>query len=400
MTGRNRTNGLTVQIVKAATKPGMYGDGQTLYLRVAPGGSKSWIQRLAIRGKQTDIGLGGFPTVSLAEARDKAADNRRAARSGDDPLGDSKRARTPTFQEAADHTRNGMRARWRNANTEKIWQGVLAGRAFPAIGNKPVEAVTREDVLRILLPVWSTKPEVARRLRQFMRATFRWCQAHGYVDLNVAGEAIDGALPAMPAIKTHYRALPYQDVAAAVGLIQETRASMAAKLCFRFIILTAVRSGEARLARWEEIDTETREWRIPAERMKMNAAHTVPLSAAALAVLAEARILADDSGLVFPSPMKPGRPLSNMTTTKLLRDTGLADRATVHGFRSSFRTWASERTEADYATMELCLAHAVGSGVERSYARSDLLAKRRGLMDRWAAYVTGTAAKVVRLHHG
>ena len=397
MEARNRTR-LTAQEVKSISEPGLYSDGQTLYLRVSPGGSKSWVQRIAIRGKQTDIGLGSFPLVSLAEARDKAFENRRLARSGGDPLAEKRKAKAPTFQEAAEKTRDGLRARWRNDKTEKIWDSVLAKRAYPAIGDTPVDAITREDVLRILTPVWSVKPEVARRLRQFMRTTFRWCQAHGYVELNPAGEAIEGALPTMPAVKQHYRALPYQEVAAALETVEGTGASMAAKLCFRFVVLTTVRSGEARGATWAEIDLEARTWTIPASRMKMSRAHVVPLSDAAVAVLEQVRPLRDNSDLVFPSPVKQGRPLSSMTLTKALRDTGLADRCTVHGFRSSFRTWASERTNADYATMELSLAHAVGSAVERSYARSDLLAKRRRLMDQWGAFVTATSGKVVKLH--
>ena len=397
MEARNRTR-LTAQEVKSISEPGLYSDGQTLYLRVSPGGSKSWVQRIAIRGKQTDIGLGAHPLVSLAEARDKAFENRRVARSGGDPLAEKRKAKAPTFREAAEKTRDGLRARWRNDKTEKIWDGVLAKRAYPAIGEKPVDAITREDVLRILTPVWSVKPEVARRLRQFMRATFRWCTAHGFIDNNPAGEAIDGAMPTMPAVKQHYRALPHQEVAAALQTVEETGASMAAKLCFRFVVLTCARSGEARGATWSEVDLDAREWRIPAERMKMATAHVVPLSDAAVAVLDQVRPLRDNSDLVFPSPVKRGRPLSSMTLTKLLRDTGLADRCTVHGFRSSARTWMSEKTNADYATMEMCLAHAVGSAVERSYARSDLLAKRRRLMDQWGAYVTATpAGKVVRI---
>ena len=398
MEARNRTR-LTAQEVKSISEPGLYSDGQTLYLRVSPGGSKSWVQRIAIRGKQTDIGLGAHPLVSLAEARDKAFENRRVARSGGDPLAEKRKAKAPTFREAAEKTRDRLRARWRNDKTEKIWNGVLAKRAYPAIGSKPVDAIGREDVLRILTPVWSERPEVARRLRQFMRATFRWCQAHGYVELNPAGEAIDGALPSMPAVKQHYRALPYSEVTMALRTVEATGASMAAKLCLRFLVLTAVRSGEARGATWGEVDMDARTWTIPGERMKMAAAHVVPLAAPAVDVLEEARTLDDGSGLIFPSSAKRGRPLSSMTLTKSLRSTGLAERATVHGFRSSFRTWASERTQADYATMELCLAHAVGSAVERSYARSDLLAKRRRLMDQWAAFVTGAGAgKVIELH--
>ncbi len=368
----------------------MYGDGQTLYLHVSPGGSKSWLQRIAVRGKETDLGLGIFPLVSLAEARHKAYENRRLARAGGDPLAEKRKAAVPSFAEAAEKTLEGRRPRWRNGKTEKIWTGILGRYVFPAIGDTPVDTITREDVLRILTPIWTVTPESGKRCRQFMRLTFQWCTAHGYIDINPAGEAIDGALPTMPAVKAHYRALPYQEVPAALETVEATGASLAAKACFRFLVLTAVRSGEARGATWAEIDMDARTWTIPGERMKMATAHVVPLSDAAVAVLEQVRPLRDNSDLVFPSPMKRGRPLSSMTLTKSLRDTGLADRCTVHGFRSSFRTWASERTQADFATMELALAHAVGSAVERSYARSDLLDKRRRLMGQWSAYVTAT----------
>ena len=171
---------------------------------------------------------------------------------------------------------------------------------------------------------------------------------------------------------------------------------MSARACLRFVVLTACRSGEARLATWGEIDLDAGEWRIPAARMKTGVEHRVPLSGAALAVLESVQPLRDRFDLLFPSPSRPGKPLSDMTLTKVLRDTGLADRATVHGFRSAFRTWASERTSVPHAVCEMALAHRVGSDVERSYARSDLFEKRRGLMVAWAEYASGAGAKVVR----
>ena len=174
------------------------------------------------------------------------------------------------------------------------------------------------------------------------RAALRWCWAHGYVEQNVAGEEIEGALPAMPAVKEHFRALPYREVSEALEAVQESRVSDAAKLCLRFLVLTSARSGEARGATCAEIDLETREWRIPGERMKKGREHRVPLSDAACDVLAQARLLAEGSELVFPSPTRTGQPLSNMTLTKILRDRGLAERATVHGFRSAFRDWCAE----------------------------------------------------------
>ena len=222
----------------------------------------------------------------------------------------------------------------------------------------------------------------------------RWCWAHGYVEQNVAGEGIEGALPAMPAVKAHFRALPYREVAAALETVDGSKASKAAKLCLRFLILTAARSGEARGATWVEVDSEAREWRIPGERMKGGAGHRVPLSDAALVVLERARALDDGSGLIFPSPLRPGRPLSPMTLTKILRDRGLAEWATVHGFRSTFRDWCAE-TGKPREIAEAALAHTVG-GVEGAYFRSDLLARRRVLMDQWAGFLTGAEAKVVK----
>ena len=389
---------LTVALVRAVSKPGMYGDGGTLYLRVAPGGSKSWIQRITIDGRRRDMGLGGFPLVTLAEARDMAFENRRLARRGRDPLADKRRAKIPTFREAAKRTYEANRARWRNAKHIASWMQMLEKRALPAIGAMRVDQIAREDVLRILTPIWTKHPEVARKTRQRIRAVLAWAQAHGYVEHNAAGEGIDGALPTMPKQKRHYRALPYHEVAAALETIETSRASLAAKLCLRFVVLTAARSGEARAATWSEIDEEARLWVIPADRMKTTTDHRQPLSDAAMDVLAEARVLDDGSGLVFPSPARRGRPLSDMSLTKVLRDTGLAERATVHGFRTCFRTWASERTNADHAVMELSLAHTVGSAVERAYARSDMLDKRRRLLDQWGRFVTETGGDVVQLH--
>ena len=388
---------LTVGMVKALKEPGRYGDGGTLYLVVAPGGSKSWVQRFTVNGKRRDHGLGGFPLVTLAEAREQAFENRRHAHRGRDPLADKRRVMTPTFEQAAQRALEANRGRWRHAKTAALWNTSLATYAHPVFGDRPVDQIGREDVLRVLTPIWSSKPEIGRKVRQRIRATLAWAQAHNYIENNPAGEAINAALPATTALKVHFRALPYPDVGAALDVIEASRASVSARACLRFVVLTACRSGEARLATWGEIDLDAREWRIPASRMKTGIEHRVPLSDAALDVLASVRPLRSRADLMFPSPSRPGKPLSDMTLTKVLRDTGLADRATVHGFRSAFRTWASERTSVPHAVAEMALAHAVGSAVERSYARSDLFEKRRGLMADWARYVTGGGAKVVRL---
>ena len=389
---------LTVKRIQSITKPGRYGDGGTLFLFVKRGGSKSWVQRLTIHGVRHDIGLGGFPLASLAEARDAAFENRRAARRGFDPLAGKQRAKVPTFKEAAQKTHKANRARWRADKHAHNWIASLQNYVFPAVGNTPVDRITGQDVLRILGPIWSTQTDTARRIRQRIRTVLGWCLAHGYVTRNAAGDGIDGALPVISTGNKHFRALPYQEVADSLATVEASGASWSAKWALRFLVLTAARSGEVRGATWSEVDLEAKEWRIPVERMKGHAEHRVPLSAEALAVLEQARTLDDGSGLVFPSPMRRGRPLSSMSLTKVLRDNGLATVATVHGFRSAFRVWASEKTNADHAVMELSLAHRVGSAVEQAYARSDLLAKRRRLMDSWAAYLTGRrAGKVVKI---
>ena len=304
----------------------------------------------------------------------------------------------PTFREAAERTYEANRPRWRSDKVAKNWLQQLERHAFKRLGNLNVDNIGREDVLAVLTPIWTSKPETTRRIRRSIKTTLSWCQANGYLDTNFAGEAIDGALPSMPSVKAHFRSLPYTDIPRAVEIIRSSRASLATRACLEFVILTACRSGEARFAQWSEIDIEERLWTIPAARMKQGREHRQPLNDQALAVLKNMQVLQDESDLIFPSPARKGKPLSDTSLTKVLRDNGLADRATVHGFRSSFRTWASEKTNAHNAVMELSLAHAVGSSIEQAYARSDLLAKRRTLMQRWANFIAGDKGKVVMLH--
>ena len=386
---------LSVAKVRALSRPGRYSDGGTLILNVTPGGSKSWIQRVTVDGVRRDIGLGSFPLVSLAEARDKAFENRRLARGGGDPLAAKRKVKAPTIREAAQRTHEANRPRWRSERVAKKWWQGLNKHVFPILGDKRVDRIGREDVLRVLTPLWTSRPEQARKLRQAIRSTLAWAQAHGHVDSNIAADAINGALPAQPAVKEHLRSLPYRDVPDALATVDASRASMFARLCLRFTVLTAARSGESRGATWEEIDLDAREWRIPARRMKSGVEHRIPLSDAALSVLARARPLRKDSDLIFPSPVRKGRPLSDMALTKLLRDTGLAERATVHGFRSSFRDWCAE-TGQPRELAEAALAHTV-PGVEGAYFRSDLFERRRHLMADWAQYLTGGGATVVQL---
>ena len=380
---------LSATRAKALKDPGRYSDGGGLHLYISKAGRKSWVQRITVDGRRRDIGLGGFPSVSLALAREKAAENRAAVAEGRDPVADKRSPTMPTFREAAGAAHEANRPRWRNAKHIASWMQTLERHAIPKLGNLPLDRIDRGEVLRVLTPIWTSRPETARRVRQRMKTVFRWGMAHRFIDSNPAGEAIDGALPPMPKVKTHLRSLPYQEVRFALETVEKSQASMAAKLCLRFLVLTAVRSGEARGARWDEIKMEEQVWRIPSGRMKGGKEHRVPLSGQAMDILGEASALRDESGLVFPSSLKPGLPMSDMTLTKVLRSTGLSERATVHGFRSSFKNWTLEQTDTPWAVSEAALAHILGNSTEQAYARSDLFERRRALMQQWADYLTG-----------
>ncbi len=380
---------LSATKVKAFRDPGRYSDGGGLHLFISKAGRKSWVLRITADGRRRDIGLGGYPSVSLARAREKAAEYRTAIVEGRDPVAEKHAPAMPTFKEAAYAVHEANKPLWRNRRHMAGWIQTLERHAIPVMGNTPLDRIDRGDVLRVLIPIWTSRPETARRVRQRMRTIFRWAMAHGFMESNPAGEAIDGALPPMPKVKAHFRALPYQEVGSALETVAASQASISAKLCFRFLVLTAARSGEARGATWDEVDLDGRVWRIPSGRMKAGMEHRVPLSDQALEVLGEASVLQEDSGLVFPSPLKQGVPMSDMTLTKVLRSVGLAEHATVHGFRSSFKNWTLEQTDIPWVVSEAALARSLGNSTEQAYARSDLFERRRILMQQWADYLAG-----------
>ena len=271
----------------------------------------------------------------------------------------------------------------------------LEQHAFPALGSVRVDKIDGPMVRDVLADIWLRIPETARRVRQRIGAVLDWAHAKGYRQSEAPTRSISRGLPKQPKVKQHFAAMPYADVPGFLARLQGTdKAGETVRLAFEFLILTAVRSGEMRGARWEEIDLEARLWTIPGQRMKAGKAHVVPLSARAVAILERMRELrrGEDQALVFEGA-KLGRPMSDMTLTMLLRRMGV--NATAHGFRSSFRDWAAEATNFPREVAEAALAHAVESRVEAAYRRSDLLEKRRKLMEAWAGYCEGSGGKVV-----
>ena len=355
-------------------------DGDGLMLAVSKPGRASWMLRVQAGGRRRDYGLGSYRALSLSDARHKAREIRETVKAGGDPTADKRRPSMPTLSDAARAVIACKAGGWRSPKHAKDWAASLEHHAA-ALMPAPVDTITRADVLTTLEPLWETKPDTARVVRQRLRAAFGWAQAYGHVAVNPAGEGIDAALPARPRQRSHYAALHHADVGAALRAVDASAASESARLALRFLTLTAVRSGEARGATWGEIDADGATWTIPASRMKAGREHRVPLSRAALAVLKAARGLDDGSGYVFPSPYGKGQ-LDGASLRNALTRAGVS--ATVHGMRSAFRTWASE-TGQRWDAAETALAHSIGSDVERSYQRSDLLEARRSIMEAWAA---------------
>jgi integrase len=379
--------------VRNLTTPGRYMDGDGLMLEVKPSGSKSWVVRLQAGGKRRDYGLGSLKDIGLSDARDLARDYRRKLRLGFDPIAARRTvSTTPTFAEAAATVHEEHRRGWRNGKHGAQWLSTLKAYAFPAIGKLAVDAVTTGHVRDLLADIWLTKPETARRVRQRIGTVMDYAHGKGWREPFVMS-AVNKALPKQPRKSGRFEALPYADVPGFLAKLRE-RVSVG-RLALEALILTAARSGEIRLARWSEIDLDKATWTVPAERMKAGKTHVVPLSPAALSAFeraAEFRTAASD--LAFPG-MKRGRPLSDMTLLKILRDMKVD--ATVHGFRSSFRDWCAEETSFSGEVAEAALAHAIPNKVEAAYRRTDFFEKRRKLMDGWSAYCSASTASVVRL---
>ena len=384
---------LTEAFTVAELDPGKYYDGRHgLFLRVMPSGSRQWVQRIAVQGRTREFGLGGCPLVTLRQARAMAIANRRIARKGGDPAAGPEwthpaaipaaQAAVPTFAEAAEEVIALRAPEWRSARTQDNWRGIFERYAYSRIGGKTVDRITTADLTAVLRPVWSSKRATALRLKRRLGTVMRWAQAHGMRPDNPA-DSLSAVLPKtrLRAAGSH-RALPHWEVPGAVRAVIRSGAWDSTKRAFVFLVLTAARSGEVRMAEARELDPAEAVWTVPGGRMKAGRRHRVPLSSGARHVL-ETSPAASDSGLLFPAPR--GGVMSDNTLSKMLRDLGV--KAVPHGFRSSFRDWAAEEAEAPRELAELALAHMPYGAAEAAYARSDLLEKRRDLMQAWCDYL-------------
>ena len=403
---------LTTTMIKRFSEPGRYADGGNLYLYISPGGTRSWVVRFQLNGRRIDRGLGGWPGVALPKARRLAVACIKGTAFVDDAHEDEDvddddapvtlaPGAVPTFREAAmlKHALKVDSGEIANAKSARNWLQVMARHTFPVLGDKPVDQVTRRDVIAVLEPIWRNLPETAKRVRHRTREVMAWAVGRDYLtnaaflELDPAGVGVTDALGKRRHKATHFASMPYGDVSHAIAAIEMSRGIREVRLALRLLILTAARSGEVRGMRWDELNDDRTVWTIPAERMKAGREHRIPLSEQARLVLREAEAAVaqrrkrnkdyDPAGLVFPSPSS--RPLSDAAMRDRIHKLGFA--VTVHGFRSSFRDWAEEHSGASHTAIEMSLAHHVGSQVEQAYLRADLLDLRRDLMQQWSDFV-------------
>ncbi|MYE40238.1 MAG: site-specific integrase [Chloroflexi bacterium] len=388
-------NELNPRTVATLSKAGKYNDGGGLILRIDQQGNKVWIQRVILDGRETMRGLGSYPAVSLADARRASAELKERIKTGTPPEPD-----VMTFAVAAEQFLEGWTRQFKSPKHALDWEKSLRSHAFPAIGDKPIDEITTGEVLAVLTPIWYTVPVMATRVRQRIEKVFDWAILHNYREkANPAGKHILTALPKRRPTE-HHKALPYAEVPNALRTIELSTSLPLTRLAFRFMVLTAVRSGEARLADWAEIDWEQRTWTIPAERMKMGREHRVPLSDQALDTLRDAaRVVhihrrkqredadagnSTDAGLIFHT--STGGEITSAAFSHMVQRLGLD--AVPHGFRSSFRSWCAEHSVLREVA-EASLSHLLGDNpAETAYLRTDLLEQRRAVMQAWADFCT------------
>lgn len=387
MTRKHTYNALTDIKIKKIAKSGRYTDGKGLHLYVTKNLTKQWVLRLTVRGVRREIGLGGYPDVPLAEARKVRNRMRAEVRNGEDPItnrNDSK-VQIPSFKEAAYKVLELNRPNWKNAKHADQWINTLKAYAFPVIGNRRVDDITPSHILDILEPIWLTKHETANRVRQRMAMIFTWARTKGFSKQNNPVEGIQLALPKYTKRVKHHSALAYDRLNAFILKLEASSQSANTQLAIKFLLLTVCRTKELRFAKWEEIDFERNRWILDATRMKNGIEHHVPLSEPAIMILKQAKILSGKSAYIFPSTMRWNKPMSENTMLKAVKAIGY--KITVHGFRSTFRDWASETMNYPNDVTEMVLAHTNPNKAEAAYKRGDLFEKREKIMREWAEFV-------------
>lgn len=390
--------------VKVRTaKAGKYEDGDGLRLVVTAKGSKRWVVRFTLEGKRREMGLGSYPEVTLADARERARQARAQVAKGVDPIetrGEEPEA-TPTFTRCAARFIKAHRRGWKSRKHGRQWCATLKTYARRVLGKKPVDMITTEDILTVLKPIWFDKTETAKRVQGRIENILDYALAHGFRDaVNPARWRghLDKLLPQRNKVQAvvHHPAMPFDELPEFFHVL-EGQDDVSSK-ALRFLILTACRTGEVLGASWEEIDLERALWSIPANRMKAGRIHQVPLSDAAMSILVSLQRIAGESW-VFPGA-KAGRPLSSMALLMKMRGLGYGQGGTKggyvpHGFRSTFRDWAGETTSYPHDVCEMALAHSIPNKAEAAYRRGGLLDKRRAMMDDWARFLRPVQADVI-----
>ena len=384
---------LTAKFVENVGEAGKYYDQHGLFLHVRPSGAKKWLQRYTFQGRRREIGLGSAKIVSVATARKNAHQNLVLVSEGVDPIEHKKQdSIIPKFELAARKVYEDNRPTWRNAKHAAQFITTLETYAFPVIGSMSVKEINSSHILRILSPIWVTKAETAKRVRQRLSTVFKYCIAQQWRTDDPANIAIVEALPNPKRKVQHRKSISYNDVAGFIETVSKSSAGLSTKLGLEFLILTATRSGEARNARWNEINGSL--WIIPEGRMKAGIEHRVPLSNRCMEILEEAQNINQGSDYIFEGT-KPDKPLSENTFNKLMKELGLEVHA--HGFRTSFRTWTQEKTHYPNEVAEAALAHSLRDKAGAAYARSDLLEKRAEMMEAWAQFISAKASDVINI---
>ena len=398
MTKKHPNNELTALKVRKLDIPGRYADGNNLYLEIDKSGARRWTLRVTVLGRRRDMGLGGVSTVSLEEARELAYQYKKIARSGGDPILERQKNKglQTTLIYCAKKVHQINLPTWKNQKFAKQWFSSLEHHVFPTIGKLPISQVTSADILRVLTPIWNTKGDTAKKIKQRLRMIIKWARAQGYFQGDDPVELAEQALPKQLKSDDHHKSLEFEKLPEMISNLKKSKISLPTKLALEFTILSACRTNEVLNAKWEEIDLTKLVWSIPSERMKGGKVHQVPLTDRMTVILNDCKKLKTNNDLLFPSEIN-GEALSNNTMRLALKKRLKID-ATVHGMRSSFKDWASETTNFANEVSEMALAHTISNKTELAYRRRTLIEKRRQLMQRWSDYLNNKEGEVIELY--